>query len=196
MSIDVKVKKIEMNDSKSIAQIALYAAVIAVLGLLPKFNIPIAGGIPITAQSMGIMLAGVMLGPARGALAACLFLLVVALGAPLLAGGRGGLGVFAGPTVGFLIGWPIAAFVAGWFMKLMKNKAVFPSAFVSSFIGGIVVLYACGLPGMVLLTNLDLPSAVKALIIFIPGDLIKVVLTSLIAQTVYRGLPDALFSRI
>ncbi len=184
-----------MNDTKSISQIALYAAIIAVLGLLPKFNIPVAGGIPITAQSMGIMLAGVMLGPVRGALAAGLFLLVVALGMPLLAGGRGGLGVFAGPTVGFLIGWPIAAFVTGWVMQLLKDKSVFLSSVFASIIGSIIVLYACGLPGMVLLTSLDLLSAVKALIVFIPGDIIKVIVTSLIAQTVYRGLPSALLSR-
>ena len=86
-----------MNQDKTIAQIALYAALIAALGLLPKFNIPLAGGVPITAQSLGIMLAGVMLGPVRGALAVCLFLFVVALGAPLLAGGRGGSRCFCQP---------------------------------------------------------------------------------------------------
>ena len=43
-----------------------------------------------------------------------LFLVLVALGLPLLAGGRGGLGVFASPTVGFLVGWIVAAFVIGW----------------------------------------------------------------------------------
>ncbi|WP_442757522.1 biotin transporter BioY, partial [Pseudomonas sp. PM2] len=83
---------------RTLVQIALYAAIIAVLGLMPKFDIPLAGGVPITAQSMGIMLAGVMLGAWRGAAAVTLFLLVVALGAPLLAGGRGGLGVFFGPS--------------------------------------------------------------------------------------------------
>ncbi|WP_345525428.1 biotin transporter BioY [Nocardioides endophyticus] len=59
------------------------------------------------------MLAGAILGPRRGALALIVFLTLVALGLPLLAGGRGGLGVFAGPSVGYLIGFPVAAFAVG-----------------------------------------------------------------------------------
>ena len=91
---------------RNITLIALFAALIAALGLVPKFDL--ASGVPITAQSMGVMLAGTILGARRGALAVLLVLFLVALGLPLLAGGRGGLGVFAGPTVGFLIGWPVA----------------------------------------------------------------------------------------
>ena len=87
---------------RSLAHIALFAALIAVLGLVPKIDL--AAGVPITAQSLGIMLCGTVLGARRGALAVLLFLGLVALGLPLLAGGRGGLGVFASPTVGFLIG--------------------------------------------------------------------------------------------
>ena len=73
---------------RSLVQIAFYAAFIAVLGLVPKIDL---GPVPITAQSLGIMLAGVMLGPWRGALACVLFLFVLALGAPVLSGGRGGI---------------------------------------------------------------------------------------------------------
>ena len=96
---------------RNIALIALFAALIAALGLIPSFTL--ATGIPITAQSMGIMLCGTILGARRGAFAVLLFLLLVALGLPLLAGGRGGLGVFTTPWAGFLFGFPIAAFVAG-----------------------------------------------------------------------------------
>lgn len=185
----------QLSSDKTLVQIALYAAVIAALGLLPKFSIPLAGGVPLTAQSMGIMLAGVMLGPVRGALAACLFLFVVALGAPLLAGGRGGLGVFAGPSAGFLVGWPVAALVTGIIMKLLKSHPVFWSACVASFVGGVLVMYLFGVPGIMLMTKLDLWSSIVAVAIFIPGDLIKIVLTALVAQTVFRGLPEALVSR-
>jgi biotin transport system substrate-specific component len=111
-------------NARSITHIALYAALIAVLGLLPKFSIPVAGGVPITAQTLGVMLAGVMLGPVRGFLACMLFLFIVALGLPLLAGGRGGLGVFFAPSVGFLIGFPLGAFVAGALMKSMRRMPV------------------------------------------------------------------------
>lgn len=180
---------------RSLVQIALYAAIFAVLGLLPKFDIPLAGGVPITAQSMGAMLAGVMLGAWRGGAAMALMLFVVALGAPILAGGRGGLGVFFGPSVGFLFGWVAAAFVAGAIMQALRKAPVFPAALVASVLGGIVVLYAFGIVGMAMKTQLSLLDATKACLIFIPGDAIKAVLTALVAQTVARGLPEALLSR-
>ncbi len=184
-----------MTRERTLVQIALYAAIIAVLGLMPKFDLPLAGGVPITAQSMGIMLAGVMLGAWRGAAAVSLFLLVVALGAPLLAGGRGGLGVFFGPSAGFLLGYPVAAFVAGFIMQKLKNQPVLPVALVAAVVGGIIVLYPLGIVGMSALGSLSPLDAAKACLIFIPGDTIKAVLVALVAQTVARGLPEALISR-
>ena len=76
---------------------------VAALGLVPAFTPP-GFAVPITAQSLGVMLAGSILGARRGALSLVLLLVLVAVGLPLLAGGRGGLGVFAGPSVGFLLG--------------------------------------------------------------------------------------------
>ncbi|ADZ69032.1 biotin transporter BioY [Polymorphum gilvum] len=180
---------------RTLVQIAFYAALIGALGLLPQFAIPFLGGVPITAQSLGIMLAGVMLGPVRGALAVLLFLFVVALGAPLLAGGRGGLGVFAGPTVGFLIGWPIGAFVAGLIMARARRLAVLPAAALAAAVGGIGVVYLFGIPGISLVADLPLAKAALGSAIYIPGDLIKVAITAVVAQTVARGLPAALVSR-
>ena len=110
-------------ESRAIVRIALLAAVIAVLGMLPSIVLPIAMGVPITAQTLGVMLAGIILGPRHGALAVLLFLFVVLLGAPLLSGGRGGLGVLFGPSVGFLLGFVPAAFVSGLVMARLKDFA-------------------------------------------------------------------------
>ena len=82
---------------KNLTHIALFAALIAVLGLVPKIDL--ASGVPITAQSLGVMLCGTVLGARRGALAVGLFLLVTLAGLPLLSGGRGGLGVLLGGGV-------------------------------------------------------------------------------------------------
>ncbi|MTH98827.1 biotin transporter BioY [Roseibium sp. RKSG952] len=180
---------------RSIVQIAFYAALIAALGLLPPVAIPFLGGVPITAQTLGVMLAGVMLGPVRGGLAVLLLLFLVALGAPLLAGGRGGLGVFAGASVGFLIGWPIGAFVTGLIMQRTKSLAVLPSAAISSVVGGIGVVYLFGIPGLVLMADLSFSKALIGSAVYIPGDLIKVAIAAVVAQTVARGLPGALVSR-
>ena len=96
--------------TKDLAYIALFAAITAVLGLVPAIQV---GPVPITAQTLGVMLAGSILGARRGFLSQLLFLVLVAIGLPLLASGAGGLAVFAGPTAGYLISWPIAAFVVG-----------------------------------------------------------------------------------
>lgn len=180
---------------RSLVQIAFYAALIAALGLLPKVAIPFMGGVPITAQTLGVMLAGVMLGPVRGALAVLLFLFLIALGAPLLAGGRGGLGVFASPSVGFLIGWPVGAFVAGLVMQRTKTLPLLPAAALAALIGGVGVVYLFGIPGVAIMAELPLVKAAIGSAAYIPGDLIKVAVTAVVAETVARGLPRALISR-
>ncbi|MES0884647.1 biotin transporter BioY [Roseibium sp. SCP14] len=180
---------------RSLVHIAFYAALIAALGLVPPVAIPFLGGVPITAQTLGVMLAGVMLGPVRGGLAVLLFLFLVALGAPILAGGRGGLGVFYTPSVGFLIGWPIGAFVTGWIMRATGEMNILASAAISAAIGGILVVYAFGIPGVAYMANLSLAKAALGSAIYIPGDLVKVAITAIVTQTVARGLPGALFTR-
>ncbi|MCV0429058.1 MAG: biotin transporter BioY [Roseibium sp.] len=180
---------------RSLVHVAFYAALIAALGLVPPVAIPFLGGVPITAQTLGVMLAGVMLGPVRGGLAVLLFLFLVALGAPILAGGRGGLGVFATPSVGFLIGWPVGAFVAGWIMNSMKGTNILVAAAVSAVVGGIGVVYAFGIPGVAYVAGLSLSKAAIGSAIYIPGDLVKVVITAIVTQTVARGLPGAVFTR-
>ncbi len=106
---------------KNLTQIALFAALIAILGLVPKVDL--VSGVPITAQSLGIMLCGTVLGARNGALAVLLFLFVTIAGLPLLSGGRGGFGVLAGPSVGYIIGFPIAAFVAGLTVQVGFKEA-------------------------------------------------------------------------
>jgi biotin transport system substrate-specific component len=122
------------------------------------------------------MLAGLMLGPRRGVLAVLLFLFVVAMGAPVLSGGRGGLGVFFGPTIGFLIGWVAGAWACGAAFERLHvwlPSRRFLAALIACWVGGIVVIYAFGVPGIALRTELTLSKAAMASIIFLPGDVLK-----------------------
>jgi biotin transport system substrate-specific component len=87
--------------TRDIVYIALFAAIVGALGMFPPITLPLIG-VPITAQSLGVMLAGSVLGARRGGLAIVLFLVLVAIGVPLLAGGRGGFGVlFSGRAAVF-----------------------------------------------------------------------------------------------
>jgi len=178
---------------RNLTMIALFAALIAALGLIPKFTLGF--GVPITAQSLGIMLCGTVLGAWRGGLAALLVVGLVALGLPLLAGGRGGLGVFASPSVGFLVGWPIGAFVTGFVMDQWRSAPVGIAAGVASVIGGIIVVYIFGIMGMMVTLNKTMLEATLLVQAFIPGDLIKAVLAGLITSGLAKARPASVLSR-
>lgn len=177
---------------RNLTLVALFAALIAGLGLIPKFTL--AFGVPITAQTLGVMLCGTVLGARRGALAVLLFVALVALGLPLLAGGRGGLGVFASPTVGFLVGWPFAAFVTGLIVERWRGRLALVAS-VASVVGGIVVLYAFGIVGMSITLDKTLAEAALLVTAFIPGDAIKAVLAGLITSALARARPASVLSR-
>ena len=177
---------------KTVVHIALFAGLIAVLGLVPKIDL--LSGVPITAQSMGIMLCGTVLGAKRGALAVLLFLGLTAVGLPLLSGYRGGLGVFVGPSAGFLIGFPIAAFVGGLIVEKW-DAPIALSAFVASLVGGVFVLYAFGIPGMKIVLGKTWLEAMALATPFFAGDVIKATLTAMITHTIAKARPSALLSR-
>lgn len=178
---------------RNLTMIALLAALIAALGLIPSFTL--AFGVPITAQTLGVMLCGTLLGAKRGALAVLLFLALVALGLPLLAGGRGGLGVFASPSFGFLIGWPVGAFVTGLVMSNWRRPSTGIAAGVAAMIGGVGAVYAFGIMGLLVKLDMSVIEATVASAAFIPGDLIKAVLTGIITASVAKARPHAILSR-
>ena len=172
------------------AHIALFAAMIAALGLVPQ--ITLAFGVPITAQTLGVMLAGAVLGARRGAMAAGVFILLVALGLPLLAGGRGGLGVFASPTAGFALGFPVAAFATGLFVERMRLRPAGLAAGLGAVFGGIAVLYLMGAAGLALVSGKPLGQAFALVSVFIPGDLLKAAICGMLVQAIARVRPQSL----
>lgn len=178
----------EVMRTLDLARIALFAAIIAVLGLVPAIPIPFLP-VPITAQTLGVMLAGAVLGSWRGMLAVLVFLALVAMGMPLLPGGRGGLAVFMGPTAGFLFAWPLGAFVIGWLMEHYGREGAFMSAFLASIVGGIVVIYAGGIAWLAIVYETPLWAATTGVLAFVPGDLIKAVAAASVASSVHRVYP-------
>ena len=91
-----------------IARIAVFAAVVAIFGLTPAVAVP-GISVPITAQTLAVMLAGLMLVPAEAFLALALFVGLVAIGLPLLPPGVGGLSIFTTPRAGYVLSFPLAA---------------------------------------------------------------------------------------
>ena len=178
---------------RNVTLIALFAALIAALGLIPK--ITLGFGVPITAQSLGVMLCGTVLGARRGALSVLLFLLLVAIGLPLLAGGRGGLGVFTGPTGGFLVGFPIGAFVTGLLVEKLRSGPLAVVSTIAAIIGGIFVVYAFGILGFAVVTGKSVMASTMIMWPFIPGDIAKAVIAGLLTAALYNARPASVLSR-
>ena len=174
--------------SRDLALVATFAAVIAVLGL-PGQITPFGQAVPITAQTLGVMLAGAILGSRRGFLAAATFLVLVAAGLPLLAGGRGGLGVFTGPSAGFALGFAAGAFVVGLLVEQWRGRFTLGWLVVANVVGGIAVIYAIGIPVQAWVTGLPLSVVLVKSWVFVPGDLLKAVIAALVAAAVARGYP-------
>jgi biotin transport system substrate-specific component len=179
------------SSSRDLALIATFTGVVAALGLVPAF-VPPGFTVPITAQSLGVMLAGAVLGARRGFWALALFLVLVAVGLPLLAGGRGGLGVFATASVGFLLCYPVAAFVVGWLTERGGPTYRLAWGLVANVVGGIVVLYVAGIAGIWAVTQSSVQAATAVTWIYLPGDLVKVVAAALVARGVHAAYPGLL----
>lgn len=183
-----------MLSSRDLAMVATFAGLVAALGLVPAVY-PFGGAVPITAQSLGVMLAGAIIGRRRGACALLLLLALVAIGLPLLAGGRGGLGVFAGPSLGYLVGYPVAAWVVGWLTELGGAPYRLSWGILANVVGGIVVLYAIGIPGTAWRAGISLQAAALGSGLFIVGDLVKVVVAALVARGVHAAYPGLIRTR-
>jgi biotin transport system substrate-specific component len=174
--------------TKDIVYIALFAALTAALGLMPPIHFAGAALPPISAQSLGVMLAGAVLGAKRGGLALLLFIALVAVGLPLLSGGRGGFGVLIGTSGGFLLAWPLCAALIGYLVERDPGaSAVKTGVYVA--LGGIVLMYAAGIPWMAFIGQLGLSKSLTIMVAYVPGDLVKVVLATLIARGLRRAFP-------
>ncbi|MFI7104193.1 biotin transporter BioY [Streptomyces sp. NPDC050161] len=174
--------------NKDIAQIALFAAIMVVLGLFPLIELPLVPA-PITSQTLGVVLAGSVIGARRGGLAILLFVVLVVVGLPVLPGGRGGLGVILGPTGGFVLAYPLGAFVIGWLTERLWDRYTLWTALACNFLGGALVLYVIGIPWMAVAGHLAFGKAVTGSVVFLPGDIAKVVIGSLAAVAVRRAYP-------
>lgn len=180
-----------------LALVAAFAALISACAYVGA--IPVGGtGVPITLQTFAVMLAGCVLGPARGFLATTLYLGLGAIGLPVFAEHSSGLGVFTGPSVGYLIAFPVAALVGGLLVKYVagpngKTRALI--VFLCSITASILVIHPFGIVGMKLYFDVSWATAVSYDVPFWIGDVLKTTLVALIAAEVHRAFPQLLHRR-
>ncbi|WP_353708062.1 biotin transporter BioY [Cellulosimicrobium sp. ES-005] len=176
-------------DAGDAARVATFAALIAALGM-PGSIALFGNAVPITLQTLGVMLAGTILGAWRGTLAVATFLALAAAGLPVLAGGRGGLGAFVGPSAGYLLGFLAGAAVVGWLVDRLRRVA-FGGVLVACLVGGVAVVYACGVPVQSAVTGVPLATTAQLSLVFLPGDVLKALAAAAITVGVVRAYPAA-----
>jgi len=114
------------------------------IALSAQFAVPVPlSPVPITGQTLAVLLTGTMLGSRRGTLAVLLYLLEGALGMPVFAHAKFGLIHLLGPSGGYLAGFIPAAFVCGWLAERGLDRRIPGSALI--FILGTVIIFASGL---------------------------------------------------
>lgn len=174
---------------RDLAMIPVGTALVVALGLLPKIQLAMIP-VPITMQTLGVMLAGIILGAWRGAVSQLLVLALVAVGAPVLAGGRGGLAILVGPSAGFLWAWPLGALIIGYLTERTRRAGI-AHLFGYNLLGGVAAIYAIGVPVMGMVAGMPLAAAWTSSLAFLPGDLIKAGIAAVLGLAVRRALQMA-----
>jgi biotin transport system substrate-specific component len=155
----------------------------ALVSLSAQVDVPNSGPVPGTLQPLAVLLVGGLLGAWRGAAAVALYLLAGAVGLPVFAGGTSGFG----PTVGYLVGFVLAAFIVG---AVSERSAAMPLGrraviLLLGMVAGVAVLYALGLIVLAAQLGLDASAALDAgFTPFIGGDLVELLVAWVVALAV------------
>lgn len=181
--------------ARDLAQIAVFAALIAALGVPGTLYIG-GSGVPITLQTMGVMLAGAILGPWKGLASVAVFDALTFVGMPLLAGGRGGPQWFTvQPSAGYAWGFLLGALVVGLTTRAILPRYPLWLGIAGTFAGGMIAIYAVGVPWLAAVTHTPLWTAFVGNFLYLPGDAVKVVATAVIAKQVHRAYPGLISAR-
>lgn len=174
-----------MTTSKtSIQDICSIALCTAVTAIMAQLSLPMPLGVPMTMQTFAITLSAVILGSKRGALSSLIYVLLGAVGLPVLAGFSGGAQHFLGPTGGFLLSFPIMAYIIGLGVDKFRNVK---GGFILCLIAGTAANYVFGVILFCLLTDSSAYVGFTACVLpFIPTAILKAVLASVIGLKI-RG---------
>lgn len=151
--------------------IVLVVAGAALTAVLAQVAVPL-WPVPITGQTLAVLLVGASLGAARGALSLALYAVLGIVGLPVFSDFAGGASVILGPTGGYIVGFIASAALVGWLSERAWERQVLKA--LATFAAGTVVVFAIGLPWLAIALQLDLASTLQGgLWPFLLGGAIK-----------------------
>jgi len=159
--------------TRDMTEIAVLTALISVTSWI---SIPI-GDIPITIQTLVVMLIGLFLSPKNSFLSILAYIIIGAMGLPVFAGGKGGLGIILGPTGGFLISFIFAVI----FISKMKNEKIINNEIVRIVIVLLlanIIIYMFGWTYFAVYNGLNISRILAIIWPFAIGDLFKIVVAT------------------
>lgn len=174
-----------MQNSKfSIQDICSIAIMTAITAVMAQISIPMPLGVPMTMQTFAITLAGIVLGSKKGGMSILVYVLLGAIGVPVFAGFSGGFQNLVGPTGGFIISFPIMAYLIGLGVEFKKKEL-----FVLFLVLGTVSNYVVGVILFCVVTQSPVATGITACVLpFIPTAIIKAVVASVLGLELRKRL--------
>ncbi|CAB1239177.1 biotin transporter BioY [Clostridium sp. MT-14] len=162
-----------MNLKFSIKEMSTAAIFTAITAILAQISIPLPfTPVPITMQVFAVYLSAIILGGRLGALSQLIYLLLGGIGIPVFANFSGGFQILAGPNGGYLLSYPIIAYLIGKISEKDSNHILS----IAELMGTLVMCYAAGTIQFHFVTNISIQKAIFLCVLpFIPLDIIKVV---------------------
>ena len=178
----------ETKTRSRIYPLVMTAVMAAVIAAVAPFALPI-GPIPLTLGTLAMYLAGYVLGGKRAGAAVLVYVLLGAVGVPVFNGFTGGLGVVAGPTGGYIIGFIPLAFLSGLWVERFSSSRLLQ---LVGMILATAVLYAFGTAWFCVQAGKSLAAALSVCVFpFIPGDLAKMVAALIVGPIIRERLIQA-----
>lgn len=169
-----------------VRQVGLVIGFSLLTALSAQIVIPI-GPIPITGQTFAVLLTGALLGSRLGAITLIVYLLEGAIGLPFFSGGHGGILHLMGPSGGYLVAFPAAAFITGAFAEHGWDRK-FVTAAAAMAIGSIVIMLSGWLWFSLVMKTSPAITLFDTVLRFIPGDIIKISLAAAVLPSGWKLL--------
>lgn len=169
----------------ALADISLILLGALFVAALAQVRIPLQP-VPITGQTLAVLLVGMALGTRRGALAIVAYLAMASAGLPLFTGGGAGLAYMAGPTGGYLVGFVAAAALVGWLAERGFDRNLWTTLF--AMVLGNAVIYLFGVAWLSHLVGGWQNALATGVYPFLLGDALKALLAALLLPAAWRLL--------